>query len=316
MIEIYLNGTDITGMVTSVEWSGSAEEVARTCNVSYINAPYDSVVKTLPRPSLGNYITVTENGAELFFGRITGSEKSSSYGTVTANCEEDISRLARNKCKYSFSEPMTPEEITRLICADFEFPTGSIVATGVVLNSLVINGQSIIDAIATAYEEATKQNNKKYRVYMEGRALCVEERGQTSSSFTLSEATNITESHYTEKSDNLVNRVVLYDESGNRVGEVTNGESIAQYGTYTEIAQADVNSDAQTQAESLMKDPEQSLSVTAIGNSGCVSGRAVTLMDSATGQSGLYWIKTDRHTFQNNVHTMQLELDFKGLSGD
>lgn len=313
MINVYLNNQNITGMVEGIEWYGSAEEVARSCDISYINAPYDPIVANLPRPTLGNYVTVVADGSEIFFGRIVGSEKSSAYGTLTANCVEDINALAKNKCKYNFSEPITPEEITAVICADYEFPTGSLAGTGVEITSLVINGQSIIDAIALAYEEATKITGKRYRVYMQGHALCVAERGSTSTTYTLSEDSNITESHFTEHSNNLVNHVVLYDENGERIGEVSDGASMATYGTYTEMVQAEINVDAETQAASLMKGPDQSLSVTALGNISCVSGNAVQLMDSATGMYGTYWIQSDHHTFRNNVHTMQLELSFKEL---
>lgn len=35
--------------------------------------------------------------------------------------------------------------------------------------------------------------------------------------------------------------------------------------------------------------------------------------DAATGLSGKYWITSDKHTWQNNVHTMELELSFEQL---
>ena len=313
MVEVFLNGQDITGMVDSIRWAGSAEEVSRSCDISYVNAPYDPVVASLPRPALGNRISVVVDGSEIFSGRITGSEKSSSYGTVTANCVEDSNILAQNKCKYCFNEPISPEEVTATICADYEFPVGYLEGTGVEITSLIINGETIIDAIAMAYAEATKQNGKKYRVYMDGGALCVSERGYVQAAYVLSENSNITESHYTEHSDGMVNNVILYDESGNRIGEVSDEASIGAYGTYTEIVQTEINVDPETKAASMMQGPEQSLSVTALGNIGCVSGNAVELMDSATGLHGIYWIQSDQHEFRNNMHTMQLELSFKEL---
>lgn len=50
-----------------MEWSGSCEEVGRTCDITHINAPYDPVVKSLPAPKLGDYVTVIdETDGELF----------------------------------------------------------------------------------------------------------------------------------------------------------------------------------------------------------------------------------------------------------
>jgi len=315
MQTVTLNGTDITGMVTKIEWSGNVEEAARSCSVAYVNAPYDPVVRSLPVPVLGDYISVSDDGTEIFFGRINGAEKSSSYGTVSATCVEDSNLLAKNRCKYNFFGEKTPESITAAILADFGFPVGHLEATGVSITSMVINGDTIIDAIGKAYGEATKKTGDKYRVYMEGRAVCVEKQGKTAATYLLSERKNILESHYTEKSDNLVNRVVLYDKNGDRKGEITDGGSMSRYGMYTEIASDEINVDAGSQGNSLLNGPEQTLSVKALGNSRCVAGCAVQIEDAATGIYGTYWIKSDRHVFENNTHTMELELDFKEVSG-
>lgn len=310
-ITVALNGADITGMVTKVEWSGNIEEAARSCSISYVNAPYDPVVKSLPVPVLGDYISVSDHGAEIFFGRINGAEKSSNYGSISATCVEDSNLLAKNKCKYNFFGHESPESITAKILADYGFPVGSLEGTGVEITSLVINGDTILDAIGKAYGEATKKTGDKYRVFMRGRAVCVEKQGRTAATYLLSEAKNILETHYTEKSDNLVNRVVLYDKNGDRTGEITDGASMGRYGTYTEIASDEVNVDAGSQGASMLNGPEQTLSVKALGNAACVAGCAVTIEDTATNIHGTYWIKSDSHTWENNVHTMDLELDFK-----
>ena len=39
----------------------------------------------------------------------------------------------------------------------------------------------------------------------------------------------------------------------------------------------------------------------------------MTVKDAATGLSGKYWIKSDKHTWQGGAYTMELELSFEQL---
>ena len=315
MQTVILNNYDITGMVSKIEWSGSTEEVARSCDITYVNAPYDPVVKNLPQPKLGDYVTVTDSDAgELFYGRVYGAEKSSSYGTVTANCVDDAQRLLKTKVKYSFTGK-TAEEIASMILADYGFPASGLASTGVVLKTYVADAKSIYDAIQGAYAEAEKTTGKHYLLGMSGRALNITVSGSQTTSYVISESTNITESHYTEKSDDMVNKVVIYDSNGNRVGEIGDSASEAQYGLFQEIYTATANTtDATAEAAKKLAKAEQSLSVTALGDISCTAGKGITLYDSATEQNGLFWIKNDKHTFENNIHTMTLELSFKAIT--
>lgn len=315
MQKITIGSYDVTGMVEKIEWSGSTEEVARKCDIAYINAPYDPVVKTLPKPKLGDYVTVTDTEAgEIFYGRIYGSEKSSSYGTITMNCVDDSQRLLHTKVKYSFVGK-TPEMIAQMLLADYGFPAGDLEETGVTLKTYVVDGKTLYDAINGAYQEAEKKTGKHYLFSMKNRSLQIKAAGSEKTSYIVSESTNITESHYTEKTDSLVNKVVIYDQKGNRKGTVENTASEETYGTFQEIyKQTENTADATNAAQSMLTEPEQSLSVTALGDLSCVSGCGIVLYDSATEQNGLFWIKNDKHTFENGVHTMELELSFKAVT--
>ena len=306
---------DITGMVQKIDWSGSCEQAARKLALAYINAPYDPVVSSLPVPALGDYVSFQNDGEELFFGRNYSCEKTSTYGTVTGNFIDDSQLLLKNKARYNFKHT-TPEGVAAMVLADFQFPAGDLASTGVEIESLIIEGDSAMDIIVKAYNQAAKKNGKKYVYGMEGRTFYVREKGEKTSVYELAEDKNITESKFAEQMDNLVNKVVIYDEKGNRIGEVSDGSSAARYGSYQEIYQKEKDvPDYQTAAKNLMTDPEQSISVTALGNTSCIAGRAVTLRDTATGLHGVYWIKSDRHTWENGIHTMQLELSFKEIGG-
>ena len=44
---------------------------------------------------------------------------------------------------------------------------------------------------------------------------------------------------------------------------------------------------------------------------GAVTGNGITIVDSATGLKGLFWIIADTHKWEKGVHTMTLSLEFK-----
>ena len=90
--------------------------------------------------------------------------------------------------------------------------------------------------------------------------------------------------------------------------------SLQKFGTFQDIYTAEKGVDSTMAAKNMLKvNPEQTISLSAIGDKNCLSGYSVTVKDTATGLSGKYWIKTDKHTWQNGTYLMELELSFEQL---
>ena len=49
------------------------------------------------------------------------------------------------------------------------------------------------------------------------------------------------------------------------------------------------------------------------GDLACIAGNGVEVYDKATGLSGVFWIDSDTHTWENGTHIMNLELNFKNI---
>ena len=49
------------------------------------------------------------------------------------------------------------------------------------------------------------------------------------------------------------------------------------------------------------------------GNLKCIAGNAVEVQDKATGLKGIFWIDADTHTWENGIHIMSLDLNFKNI---
>lgn len=303
---------DITEMISSVEWGGDVLAAARTSDLSVVNAPYDSHIGTLPAASPGDFIGI-ELEEEIFYGQVYGIEKTSEDGTVTWNCADQLQHLLKSYAKYNFKNT-TAEAITAQVCADFQFPVGSLAQTGILIPTMICDNNMIYDIIMGAYTKAWKQSGKLYQCRMENRALCVIEKGQMlAGGFVLAENMNITKTSYKESTESVINRVKIYNENGQQVGEVTDTESAEKYGIFQETYTVEEGIQPAAGAGMLMNGPEQTLTVEAVGDINCIAGRGVKVQDSATGMAGLYWIKSDRHIFQNGIHTMSLELQFKNI---
>ena len=216
----YLYTADITETVSSVSWSGSVSQAARTAEISVINAPDDKNIQSLKlHIGAGDLIKLYEKGENIFFGEVHTAEKVNQYGTITYSCTDLLTHLLRSTAVYNF-ENTTAEDVTRKVCADFEIQTGEIAETRAPIKKMIVDGSAIYDIIMQAYTKASHQTGNLYICRMDGTKLCVEVKGTEVQNFVLADGYNITNATYKETSENMVNVVKIYDEEGKQVGGV------------------------------------------------------------------------------------------------
>ena len=310
----YLSTADITETVSSVSWSGSVSQAARTAEISVINAPDDKNIQSLKlHIGAGDLIKLYEKGENIFFGEVHTAEKVNQYGTITYSCTDLLTHLLRSTAVYNF-ENTTAEDVTRKVCADFEIQTGEIAETRAPIKKMIVDGSAIYDIIMQAYTKASHQTGNLYICRMDGTKLCVEVKGTEVQNFVLADGYNITNATYQETSENMVNVVKIYDEAGKQVGEVRKQDWIEKYGTYQQIYKKESGINETDAAAKMLVGIEKKVSLDAIdGNLKCVAGNAVEVQERATGLNGLFWIDSDTHTWENGTHTMNLELNFKNI---
>ncbi|WP_163854642.1 XkdQ/YqbQ family protein [Paenibacillus elgii] len=74
--------------------------------------------------------------------------------------------------------------------------------------------------------------------------------------------------------------------------------------------------DARAEAEKLLQDVNRVADVELVGNVDMydlIAGNAVQQVESFTGLTGLFYIDSDSHTFENGQHTIRLSLNFKNI---
>ena len=305
---------NITQAVTSVSWGGSVSEAARTAEISVISAPEDKNVKSLGlNIGAGDTIKLFEDGELIFLGEVQTSRKTSETGTVTYSCYDLLNHLLRSTGVYNFKNT-TAERITEKVCAGLGIKTGSITATKVPLKKMIFDGDTFYDIIMKAYTKAAKQTGKKYICRMHGTKLSVEIKGEKVKDFVLQEGYNITNASYEETIENMVDIVRIYNDKNKQAGVVKNDKHIEKYGIYQEVYKKEEGINAATAAKGMLNGIEKKISIEGVdGDLDCIAGNGVKIYDKTVKLNGLFWIESDTHTWENNIHTMSLELSFKNV---
>jgi hypothetical protein len=302
-------GNDITQYISSITWSGSRSEVARKLELAVVNAPLDKNI-TPPVIGLADPIYLfDEDNTELFRGFITDREASSDAGTVSYTAYDLLFYTLKSNATYNFSGK-TAEAITKMVCTDLQIPTGELASTGL-SQKLIVQNKSIYEIIMQAYTQAFQKSGKKYHVVAEKGLLCVKEMGKQVCEIEFTEDTNITSSNYKESLQSMVNKVKIYDGEGKQVGVVQNED--VKYGIFQQVYTKEEGKDANTTAKSMFKGVEKTFTLECLNYNKAVTGSGAIIRDTATGLSGLVWIDSDVHTWQDGVATMSLTVTLKQM---
>lgn len=302
---------NITNAVSKVEWSGSASSAARQMTVDYINAPNDHF--SIPGICTGDLVSFSPDGEEVFYGQFFGSEKSSAVGTISYTACDMMKNMLESEVQYNFKN-VTPEAVGKQVCDEMQIPVRFLYPTGVNIKTMLCDGMSPYDVIMAAYTKAHRITGDRYFPMIYKRGFAVYKTEWAVAGFTLSDCDNIVESSIEETMDSVVNCVKIYDGKGNQTGEVTDQESRSVYGTFQKVYKQEDGVDPAAAAGSLLHTkPSQTIRIRSLGDRNCLSCYYVTLHDRATGLTGLYWISSDRHIWENGIYTMELDLVFDSI---
>lgn len=308
-MKITWKGNDISNLVGTVIWSGSAYSSARSVEFTLLNPAGDSHIKT-PNIKTGDLIYLYDGSKKLFHGKVTKRERKGEAGTISYTAYDYLLYLIRSKGTYKFKKK-TPEQITRLICKDLKIKVKSIAKTKVKIKKMLFTDKEYYNMILAAYTKARKKTGTNYQILMEGDQLSVIKKGKMLD-VTLNQSEGITESSYEETTDNMINKVAIYNSKNKKIGTVSNKNWISMYGTFQDSLSVE-SGNGKKEAKNTLTGLEKTASLTAIGDIRCISGYGIKIHDVDSGLDGKFWIENDSHTFENGIHTMTLELAFKNI---
>ena len=109
----------------------------------------------------------------------------------------------------------------------------------------------------------------------------------------------------------MVNTIMIVDKHGNEIGRVSNDIDLNDYGKYQAVYKENKKKDTFLSAKAMLKSVEFKSSLSGLGNIQCISGYSIIVQEEQL--KGKFNIRSDRHSISNNVHQMELELDYYNL---
>ena len=303
---------DITNLLTSITWSGDYKSCARKLEFSLVTSATDINIPKIDIP-LMSLILFYEDNNELFRGFVYEREKSSD-NSISFLCYDYAAKLNDIKVSYNIKDE-TASSIYNKFLTEYKLNKGDIVQANTKIKKVFL-GTTAYDMIMTAYTEEAKKTGKKYMVYSKGDKFCSSEKGNVKLKLSFEEGKNILSSNFKESVSNMVNKVIIVDENGNKSSEVSNDEWLKTYGLFQEVYKKEENKDANAEAKAILNGIEQSCSLSGFGDTTCITGCGVQVKDSNTGLVGLFYIDSDTHTWSGGSYTVDLELNFKNIMNE
>ena len=300
---------DITNLLINVTWSGDYKSCARKLEFSLISSPMDKNIPKVDIP-LMSVISFYENNNELFRGFVYEREKSSD-NAMSFLCYDYCAKLNDIKVSKNIKN-QTASTIYNNFLTEYGLNKGDIIQTNAGVTKVFL-GVTAYDMIMTAYTEEAKATGKKYMLYSKGDKFCASEKGIVKLKLSFEEGKNILSSSFKESVSNMVNKVLIVDDNGNKVSEVKNDEWLKTYGLFQDVYKQQEGKDSNAEAKAMLKDIEKTCSLTGFGDTTCITGYGVQVKDTYTGLVGLFYIDSDTHTWEGGNYTINLELNFKNI---
>ena len=300
---------DITNLLTTITWSGDYKSCARKLEFSLISSPNDINIPKIDIP-LMSIIIFCEGDKELFRGFVYEREKSSD-NTMSFLCYDYCAKLNDIKVSYNIKNE-TASGIYNKFLTEYGLNKGDIVQANTKIKKVFL-GVTAYDMIMSAYTEEAKATGKKYMLYSKGNKFYATEKGIVKLKLSFEEGKNILSSNFKESVSNMVNKVLIVDENGNKVSEVKNDDWLKTYGLFQEVCKKQEDKDANAEAKAMLNGIEQTCSLSGFGDTTCITGYGVQVKDLHTGLVGLFYIDSDTHTWEGGKYTINLELNFKNI---
>lgn len=302
---------DITRILTAWTWSGDKATISRQLSgeIAYIEN------SSLPVPEVGDLVTMLEGNEKIFVGVVLQRSLGSEDSTMAFTAFDYGYYLQRNDGTYKFTGA-SPEEMTRLACADRDIPIAQLPSTGLQLWRKFA-GVKLNQLITTAWTLASEKNGKAYAIRYTPAGLLVKERSVSQSSLVLKASSNLMNATTKEDATQMVNSVAIYDSNGNflrRIGDSAAQELcgvMEQHVTQNEGKAADADATAKkTLEDGKLK---KTVTVNVLGDTALLTGETVVVREAKTELTGIFWIDADIHTWKNKNYYTKLTLNCRNV---
>lgn len=249
----------------------------------------------------------------LFDGYIFERQKDTGSSIINITCYDRGIYIKRNEATYKFTN-MSPEAITKRVCADFGIEVGSLVQTGIKITRNFI-GVSLYNIIQTVYTLASEKTGKKYMIRFSGAKLNVIEKTVNDETLVIQGGSNLMSASTTESITNMINQVAIYNSKDQLIATQKDTEAIKLYGLLQSYLRQSDGENATSKAKKIIEDNgvTQKITIENLGNIANITGNTVVVKEPYTGVYGLFYIDSDVHTWKNGQYYNKLVVNFKNI---
>ena len=267
----------------------------------------------------GDVVRFSVDGKLIFFGWVFTKSKDR-WGNIDVTCYDRMRYLKAN-ASYSFYG-QSAGDIIKQIADDFQLETADIADTGFAIPSLVETDQSCLDIIQGVVEQTLLNTGKLYVFYDNGDGLCLQLAEDMKSNIMIGDKSLVLD--YTYKTDideqtyNSVKIAMANEETGKAdVYVARDTDNIARWGLLQLYQKVDNDSNSaqlKAQAEATLSYYNRrlrTLKVSSLGVLGLRAGQMILMQIENLGDINLnQWLLIEKitHTFENDKHTMDIEL--------
>jgi hypothetical protein len=303
---------DMTNLVQSVRWSGRKGSSARTITVTMIDDDGYRHARSGIDVADGNQCVFLVDGKERFRGIIMNQNQGDKKQLKFKAYDNGI-YLANNKDTFVYKNK-TADQVFSDVCSRFGIPTGEVAKCSYKIPELTKSKTTGQDAVLDALGLDYKATGTRHFISSDKGKLSLLQRKDQVISFVVDGDANLYGYSYTKSIESIKTRVRMISKEGTTLAEKSNSALEQKIGIFQEIQQPD-ESLTKAQVKDLvgsvldtLDDPEETLTLNILGDPDVISGKAILVKIPHLGISRAYYVDSDDHAFEDNMHTMSLTL--------
>lgn len=303
---------DMTNLVKSVRWSGRKGSSARTITVAMIDDDGYRHARSGIDVTDGNQCVFLVDGKERFRGILMNQNQGDNKQLKFKAYDNGI-YLANNKDTFVYKNK-TADQVFSDVCSRFGIPTGEVAKCSYKIPEFTKSKTTGQDAVLDALSLDYKATGTRHFISSDKGKLSLLQRKDQVISFVVDGDANLYGYSYTKSIESIKTRVKMISKEGTTLAEKSNSSLEQKIGIFQEIQQPD-ESLTKAQVKDLvgsvldtLDDPEETLTLNILGDPDVISGKAILVKIPHLDISRAYYVDSDDHTFEDNMHTMSLTL--------
>lgn len=303
---------DMTNLVKSVRWSGRKGSSARTITVAMIDDDGYRHARSGIDVADGNQCVFLVDGKERFRGILMNQNQGDNKQLKFKAYDNGI-YLANNKDTFVYKNK-TADQVFSDVCSRFGIPTGEVAKCSYKIPEFTKSKTTGQDAVLDALSLDYKATGTRHFISSDKGKLSLLQRKDQVISFVVDGDANLYGYSYTKSIESIKTRVKMISKEGTTLAEKSNSSLEQKIGIFQEIQQPD-ESLTKAQVKDLvgsvldtLDDPEETLTLNILGDPDVISGKAILVKIPHLDISRAYYVDSDDHTFEDNMHIMSLTL--------